>query len=107
MAQDKLVYTTGQGSLRKTKGEPKTRLSSTGPTKMRLETKGRGGKAVTVLWNFPFAEVEVKALVKALQQKSACGATIKAGRAEFQGDIRVQATTYFKEQGWTLVPAGG
>lgn len=106
MAENKLVYATDQGSLRKAKSETK-KSSSAGPTKMRLETKGRGGKAVTVLWNFPFAEAEIKSLVKALQQKSACGATIKDGRAEFQGDIRVQATGYFKEQGWTLVPAGG
>jgi translation initiation factor 1 len=74
---------------------------------MRLEMKGRGGKTVTVLWNFPFSEDDVKTLIKALQQRSACGATFKDGRAEFQGDIKDKALAYFQEQGWKLQLAGG
>jgi translation initiation factor 1 len=107
MAQDKLVYSTAQASTRKTQSASQGKTPATGPTKMRLETKGRGGKAVTVLWNFPFADDEIKSLVKALQQKAACGATLKDGRAEFQGDIRDKALAYFKAQGWSLIPAGG
>ncbi len=106
MAKDKLVYATGQGSTRK---EPKASgyQAAPGPTKMRLETKGRGGKAVTVLWNFPFPEDEVKTLIKSLQQRAACGATFKDGRAEFQGDIKDKATAFFQEHGWKLQVSGG
>lgn len=107
MAQDKLVYSTNQGSTRKDQKKPKAEATPAGPTKMRLESKGRGGKLVTVLWNFPFPEEEVKTLVKALQEKSACGATIKDGRAEFQGDIREKALAYFQQKAWKLVQAGG
>jgi translation initiation factor 1 len=103
---DKLVYATGKGSTRK---DDKTKVyqPSAGPTKIRLEMKGRGGKTVTVLWNFPFSEDEVKALIKAIQQRSACGATFKDGRAEFQGDVKDKALAYFQEQGWKLQQAGG
>ena len=106
MAQDKLVYATGKGSSRKEPTLSKSYRPALGPTKMRLETKGRGGKAVTVLWNFPFTEDEVKALIKTLQQRSACGATFKDGRAEFQGDIKEKAVSYFQEQGWKLQLSG-
>ena len=69
---------------------------------MRLETKGRGGKTVTVLWNFPFAEDAVRALMKELQNRAACGATFKEGRIEFQGDIRPKIQAYFQEKAWKL-----
>jgi translation initiation factor 1 len=106
MAQDKLVYVTGKGSTRKEQDKSKSYQASTGPTKMRLETKGRGGRAVTVLWNFPFSEDEVKALIKAIQQRAACGSTFKDGRAEFQGDVKDKIQSYFQEQGWKLQLAG-
>lgn len=103
---DKLVYATGKGSTRKD-DKTKSYQAATGPTKMRLEMKGRGGKIVTVLWNFPFSEDAVRTLIKALQQRSACGATFKDGRAEFQGDIKDKALAYFQEHGWKLQLAGG
>jgi translation initiation factor 1 len=103
---DKLVYGTGKGSTRKDE-KPKSYKPAAGPTKMRLEMKGRGGKTVTVLWNFPFSEDDVKAIIKAIQQRSACGATFKDGRAEFQGDVKDKAQAYFQEQGWKLQLAGG
>lgn len=103
---DKLVYGTGKGSTRKDE-KPKSYQPAAGPTKMRLEMKGRGGKTVTVLWNFPFSEDDVKAIIKAIQQRSACGATFKDGRAEFQGDVKDKAQAYFQEQGWKLQLAGG
>jgi translation initiation factor 1 (eIF-1/SUI1) len=46
-------------------------------------------------------------LIKAIQQRSACGATFKDGRAEFQGDVKDKALAYFQEQGWKLQQAGG
>ncbi|MDQ3235803.1 MAG: translation initiation factor [Pseudobdellovibrionaceae bacterium] len=103
---DKLVYGTGQGSTRKD-DKTKSYKPAPGPTKMRLELKSRGGKTVTVLWNFPFSEDEVKTIIKAIQQRSACGATFKDGRAEFQGDVKDKALAYFQEQGWKLQQAGG
>ncbi len=107
MSQDRLVYSSDKGSLRKQKPKAQGPLPAPGPTKMRLETKGRGGRAVTVLWHFPWDEEVVKKLIKDLQQIAACGATYKEGRAEFQGDVRPKISAYFAAQGWQLVLAGG
>lgn len=74
---------------------------------MRLETKGRGGRAVTVLWNMPFSEADIKSLMKDVQAKKACGATFKDGRIEFQGDICEAVTAYFAEKSLKVVRAGG
>lgn len=73
---------------------------------MRLETKGRGGKSVTVLWNFPFEETQIRDLMRTVQNKKACGASYKDGRVEFQGDLREDLKKFFTEQGWKLQQAG-
>lgn len=107
MSQDRLVYSSDKGSQKKPKEPPKGSLPAPGPTKMRLETKGRGGRAVTVLWNFPLPETEVRALMKEIQQRVAAGATFKEARVEIQGDVRPKVQEYFQEKGLKLVAAGG
>ncbi len=106
MSKDRLVFSTDQGSLKKQK-DTKTYQPTQGPTKMRLETKGRGGRSVTVLWNFPFDEQQIREIMKAIQGKKACGATFKDGRIEFQGDIRSDVQAYFQEINLKIVAAGG
>lgn len=105
MKDSKLVYATGKGSQRKDQ-KTTSYQASKGPTKMRLESKGRGGKVVTVLWNFPFSEDEVKSLMKELQAQAACGASFKEQRLEFQGDIKDKAKKYFESKKWPLQLAG-
>jgi translation initiation factor 1 len=102
MSSDRLVYSSDKGSLRKEK-KTSTYNPSSGPCKMRLETKGRGGKTVTVLWNFPWSEDEVRALMKDLQNRAACGATFKDGRIELQGDVRTRVQAYFQEKSLKLL----
>ncbi len=102
----RLVFSTATGSSKKEK-KTNAYTPEAGPTKMRLETKGRGGKSVTVLWNLPFEETEIKSIMKDIQAKKACGATFKEGRVEFQGDVKEQVLTYFREKNLKLIPAGG
>ena len=106
MSQGKLVFSTDSGSHRKAEKKPATSKSS-GPNKMRLETKGRGGKSVTVLWNLTLAEADLKAMIKDIQARCACGSSYKKGQVEFQGDVRVQVEALFKEKAWKIVRAGG
>jgi len=101
----RLVFSTDSGSQKKNK-ETKSAAPSAGPTKMRLETKGRGGRAVTVLWNLPMTEPDIRAMMKDVQARKACGATFKDGRVEFQGDIKEALVAYFAEKSWKLVQAG-
>ena len=103
---DRLVFSTESGSHKKNK-KKKQYERGEGPTKMRLETKGRGGKSVTVLFNLDFEEAEAKKLMKDLQARLACGATFKEGRIEMRGDLRDRIEDYFKMKKIPLKRAGG
>ena len=67
---------------------------SSGPTRLKLET--RGGKQVTVLHNLPFTEEEAKALLKGLQEFLACGGSIKESSILLNGDMREKVVDYFE-----------
>ena len=75
--------------------------------RVRRETKGRGGKAVTVVMGVP---VDAAALVKLGQQlKTACGSggTVKDGTIEIQGDHRDKIVAALEQRGLTVKLAGG
>lgn len=78
-----------------------------GPIKMRLETKGRGGKAVTVLFNLPLTPEQAAQLGKDLQQKLGVGGTFKDGCLELRGDMRDKIEKIFVAQGIPFKRAGG
>lgn len=105
--KERLVFSTDGLSEKKPKKGSKTYERGNGPTKMRLETKGRGGKAVTVLFNLDFEEKEAKVFMKSLQQQLACGATFKNSRIELRGDLRDAIEDIFLKQGLKIVRAGG
>lgn len=111
MSKEKPVYSTsGNGEKAKLKPKKAKRdqyTPSSGPTKMRLEKKGRGGKVVTILYNLPFAEGDARDLMKELQVKFACGASFKAGEILLRGDMRSGVDDFFKERQLKLVRSGG
>ncbi|MEZ4744259.1 MAG: translation initiation factor [Bdellovibrionota bacterium] len=106
---DTLVFSTkGDHSKKKGKGEKKGKFQpSDGPCKVRLETKGRGGKKVTVLFNLPFDEKTAKIRLKEMQPRLGCGATLKNGEIEFRGDVRNELKKIFAAIHEPLVMAGG
>ncbi|MEN6318419.1 MAG: translation initiation factor [Syntrophaceae bacterium] len=69
---------------------------------MRIETAGRGGKSVTVLFNLPFTEDEAMALMKQLKSLFGCGATLKNSTIELQGDVRNRVREFFTRKGKTI-----
>ena len=101
---EKLAYSTS-GSKESQKDEEPLKVE--GPLKMRLETKGRGGKSVTVVFNFSYSKSEAKSFLKDLQSKLGCGGTFKDGRIEFRGDMRDRIEAYLKEKGVKIIRAGG
>ncbi|MBM4254216.1 MAG: translation initiation factor [Deltaproteobacteria bacterium] len=109
MAGEKPIYSTATGSNRsKNPDSIGSYTPASGPCKMRLETKGRGGKAVTVLFNLPFAtESEAVNVMKAMQASLGCGATFKNNQIELRGDMRERVGAYFAKLGLKLVKAGG
>lgn len=104
---NKPVYSTNKTQAGADKNTAKDRPLASGPLKMRLETKGRAGKAVTVLFNLPMSEVEAKALMRDLQEKLGCGATFKDGSIELRGDMRDRIEAQLVAKGMKVVRAGG
>lgn len=111
MANDgKLVFSTdGRGDARKTKDTPapKPTAAKPGTVKMRLESAGRGGKQVTVVFALPFGEADATALLKELQGKLGTGGTYKDQRLEFRGDLRDRVEAILTKRGLKVVRAGG
>jgi translation initiation factor 1 len=107
MSDSRLVYSTETGSHKKEKSAGDSWHKSTGPAKMRLETNGRGGKAVTVLFNLPFDESEAKENLKAMQASFGCGGSMKDNTLELRGDVRVKVEAFFAKKNLKLVRAGG
>jgi translation initiation factor 1 len=81
--------------------------SSDGIVRVLRETKGRGGKAVTVVRGVP---VDAAALLKLGQDlKAACGSggTVKDGAIEVQGDHVEKVMALLQQRGHKVKRAGG
>ena len=56
--------------------------------KLRVEKAGRGGKAVTVIYDLPRNTAFLKDLARDLKQACGAGGTIQDDAIEIQGDLR-------------------
>ncbi|MCF6301558.1 MAG: translation initiation factor [Proteobacteria bacterium] len=106
---DGLVYSTSGGKQKKQdkKDSSKGMTPFDGPAKMRLESKGRQGKLVTVLFDLPFDSKAAKKCMKDMQVLFGCGATIKNGTIELRGDLCDRVAEFFKKNNWKIIRAGG
>lgn len=112
----RLVYSTESGRLCPQCHRPvadcvcgKDRPASAGDGIVRLhrETKGRGGKAVTIVKGVPLTGAELKALAKVLKQKCGVGGALKGEDIEIQGDQREALKTELENRGFTVKISGG
>ncbi|MFT4518612.1 MAG: translation initiation factor 1 [Halioglobus sp.] len=78
-----------------------------GIVRLHRETKGRGGKAVTLIKGLPLSEAELKVLAKKLKQKCGVGGSIKEDFIEIQGDQRPILKAELENMGYTVKIAGG
>jgi len=110
-SNSRLVYSTDSGRVcpdckkpvascicKQLKAAPK----GDGIARLRYETKGRGGKGVTVIADLGFAEDKLKELAKTLKAKLSVGGAIKEGSIELQGDQRSACAKILREQGLTV-----
>ena len=74
---------------------------------MRLDRKGRGGKAVTVVFDLPSHPEYFTALIKRLKAHCGTGGALKEGRMEIQGDQRGKVQAYLEQMGFTVRRSGG
>jgi translation initiation factor 1 len=117
--QGGLVYSTDAGRMCPVCRQPVARCTcartaaraesgpSDGVVRVFFETKGRGGKGVTVIRGLGLGEAELAALGKTLKSACGVGGTTKAGVIELQGDHRDRVMALLKAQGRVVKRAGG
>lgn len=80
---------------------------SDGIVRVSRETKGRGGKAVTVVCGVPLDAPALAELGKRLRTACGTGGTVKDGVLELQGDHRERVVEGLQREGWTVKRSGG
>src|SRR5690554_7954698 len=78
-----------------------------GIVRLLRESKGRGGKVVTLITGVPLLGSELKTLAKELKQKCGVGGSLKDGVIEIQGDQRDLLLAELTKRGFTVKKAGG
>ena len=78
-----------------------------GIVRIRRETKGRGGKTVTVVSGVPADETALKVLAGELKRRCGTGGTLKDGIIEIQGDHCDLLVAELSRRGFTTKRAGG
>jgi translation initiation factor 1 len=108
----RLVYSSDRGRLCPTCGWPvgDCRCSAQAVeevparvvAKIRLESKGRGGKQVTVVDGLPHNPPFLDELVTALKKACATGGTIRPGAIELAGDVRDRVRPLLQSRGFVV-----
>ena len=75
--------------------------------RVHRETKGRGGKAVSLVKGISLPLAELEALGKQLKTACGSGGTVKDGVIEVQGDHGDRLVALLKAQGFNAKRAGG
>ena len=112
----RLVYSTDGGRLcpqclRKVVecvcGKDRPAANGDGIVRLHRETKGRGGKAVTIIKGIPLAGAELKSLASQLKKKCGVGGAMKENDIEIQGDQREFLKGELEKLGYTVKISGG
>ena len=110
-----LVYSTDHGRMCPDCRQPQAQCvckRAPGPTgdgsvRVSRETKGRGGKAVTVVKGVALDADALAGLGKQLKTGCGSGGTVKDGVIEVQGDHLANLIELLKKQGFSVKQAGG
>ncbi len=113
--QGGLVYSTDSGRMCPTCRQPQTACTckaavvpaGDGVVRVSRETKGRGGKAVTLVRGVPLDAEALAALGKRLRTACGTGGTFKDGVLEIQGDHAERLVTLLTQEGFKVKRAGG
>jgi translation initiation factor 1 len=104
----RVVYSTTDGDLRKARDPAlQARRTAGGRVKVKRETSGRRGKAVTTVYDVPLADDGLKELAGRLKKRCGVGGSVKDGVIELQGDHRDVVVEVLKGDGYDVVLAGG
>ncbi len=106
----KTVWSSEDGDLRKQDERPAI-VNSLAPQQQTVylhrESKGRGGKGVTLVKGLVLSEGDLSALAKKLKQTCGSGGTVKDGVIEIQGEHREKIADILRKLGYKIKVAGG
>ena len=88
-------------------GNSKPAATGDGIVRLHRETKGRGGKAVTLIKGLPLSGEALKALASQLKKKCGVGGSLKDDIIEIQGDQRELLKGELEKLGYAVKIAGG
>jgi translation initiation factor 1 len=104
----KVVWSSGDGDLRGVRDpRPAARRDAGGRARVRRETAGRRGKAVTTISDVPLDDAALRALAGRLKKRCGVGGSAKDGVIELQGDHRDAVVALLRADGYDVVLAGG
>jgi translation initiation factor 1 len=110
-SSSRVVWSSSDGDLRKAPDPSKARARATaaagGRVKVRRETSGRRGKAVTTVANVALDDDGLRELAGRLKKRCGVGGSVKDGVIERQGDHRDVVLEVLKGEGYDAVLAGG
>lgn len=78
-----------------------------GRVRVSRQTKGRKGKAVTLVEGLAMTSTELEQTAKRLKTRCGSGGAVKEGVIEIQGDQRQTVVAWLQEQGIAAKLAGG
>jgi translation initiation factor 1 len=108
--KDRTVWSSNQGDLRKAQIETR-KVKSLPPHEQTVylhrDSKGRGGKTVTLVKKLVLSEEDMKDLATRLKQICGSGGTVKDGVIEIQGEHREKIAEALKKMGYKVKIAGG
>ena len=87
-------------------GQARPAGTGDGVVRIRRETKGRGGKAVTVIDGLPLPPDQLKALARELKKRCGVGGSTRETVIEIQGDARDVVKQELEKRGYTVKLAG-
>lgn len=101
---DGLVYSTNQdfyNDFQEESGSQNTLSKEKQKLRVKLDTKQRAGKVVTIVENFVGAGDDLEALGKQLKTKCGTGGSVKDGLIMIQGDYRDKIIGWLKDWGYS------
>jgi translation initiation factor 1 len=104
----RMVWSSSDGDLRRARDTKAGAIRSDGGrVKVRRETAGRRGKAVTTVSNVPLDDAGLRELAGRLKKRCGVGGSAKDGVIELQGDHRDVVVEVLRADGFDVVLAGG
>jgi translation initiation factor 1 len=107
---NRTVWSSNDGDQRKKEQKPAS-VKSLPPQQqtayLHRDSKGRGGKSVTLIKKLVLSEEDMKTLAKRIKQDCGVGGTVKDGVIEIQSEQREKIAGILEKLGYKVKIAGG